>query len=55
MNARELHKEFKTSYTFVSLSLRVVEKYIKTAKKPSIEDLFDYAISKGLIEEEIEL
>lgn len=55
MNARELHKKFKSSYPFVVLSLRVVVKYIKTAKNPNIEDLFDYAVSNGLIEEEIEL
>ena len=55
MKAKELYKEFTSSYPFVGLSLRVVEDYLKTAKQPSIDDLFDYAISNGLIEEEIEL
>lgn len=51
MKAIELHKEFISSYPFVGLSLRVVEDYMKKTKRPSIDDLFDYAISKGFIEE----
>lgn len=53
--AVQLHKEFTSSYPFVGLSLSVVEDYVKTTKRPNIDDLFDYAIANGLIEEEIEL
>lgn len=55
MEAKELHKQFTSAYPFVGLSLQVVKRYLKKAKRPSLDDLFDYAVSQGLIEDEIEL
>lgn len=46
---------FTSSYPFVGLSPQVVEDYMATTKRPHIDELFDYAISNGLIEEDIEL
>lgn len=49
--ARELHRQFREAFRFITVSTETVQRFINTCKSKNLDLLYDYVLSQNMTEE----